>query len=434
MPEDGDRWRNGGVNSNQSVIGVQLTTAAGASISGQVFRQGTSQPIAGATITASNEAGGPGFVLISDANGNYDFTGLSAGVFDLVVDAPGYARAVLRGVDVTASNAVETISLVDESALTGTVNVANGGPGFGTLHVMTQPSGNTDPHQLYSVSSTLNSFSLGGLPGGTYDITLSLTGYITQTIASVVVPGGQSVSLGTVTLAPASEIDGTVTSSDSNNPAAGILIQGLQGSTVIGSALADGSGNFQILNLPAGTYTLALPAATGAFVTALTVTVAQGQTVTGEAIVVQPGGTISGSVVKPPSSPIAGIPVYLSGPAGLALSTTTDSSGNYQFTGLGTGAYLVYLPLGGAQASQTVNVSLLDGTAVTANLQLSYSCGNTRHADERAGATDHRRNGHSLPVWQSHCVGAGQCFRRIHSAHCSTGKLRPRRQQRFGDV
>ena len=171
-----------------------------------------------------------------------------------------------------------------------------------------------------------------GLPAGTYDLTISLPGYITQTVSGVVVGATEAVSIGNLTLAPASEIDGSVTSTDPNNPAGETLVEALQGSTVVGSAIADMYGNFQITNLPPGTYTLAAP--NDPFVTAPTVTVGTGQTVGGQTVVVQPGGTVNGSVTSPGGTPLAGLSVFLAGPGGLTAITTTDSSGDYQFTGL----------------------------------------------------------------------------------------------------
>ena len=227
--------------------------------------------------------------------------------------------------------------------------MGSGGPGETTLQVIgwcfrqhrCQPG-------LYDHVRRRPSFSLGGLPAGTYNLTFSLPGYITQTISSVVVGAGQSLNLGTITLAPASEIDGTVTSTDPNNSAAQMLIQALQGSTVVGSAITDSSGNFQIINLPPGTYTLALPRRPHSSRPRPSPW-HLGQTVTGESVLVQPGGTISGTVTSATSAPLAGMSVYLAGPGGLAANTTTDSNGNYQFTGLGIGSYQIYLLIGGTQ-------------------------------------------------------------------------------------
>ncbi len=299
--------------------------------------------------------------------------GLPPGVYDLDVDAPGYARAVITGVDVTSINAVETVKMTAESVLTGTISISDGGPGESTVQVEAVPSDNSGANQDYLNSSDLNTFTLAGLPGNTYNVTISMDGYIPQVITSVAVPPGQTVSLGTITLAPASEIDGTITSTDWNTAAAELLVEALQGSTVVGSAIADSSGNFQIIGLPAGTYTLTLPNVFDAFVVAPTVSVTAGQTVSGVAIQIQLGATISGTVTQSTTNVlIAGIPVLLSGPGGVSETTNTDSNGDYQFSGLGTGDYQVYLLIGGSQTAKTVSVTSLVGTVVTADLQLAY--------------------------------------------------------------
>ena len=285
------------VNSGQSVTSVVLTVVQGAEIDGQVLSQASNTPLLGASIQATNEATGQGFSATSDAYGNYDLSGLPAGVYDLVVNDTGFAQAEVLGVDVTQSNATETVGLTAESTIGGTIALGSGGAAETTLQVTASIAGSTDANQTYTNTSTSSSFSLIGLPAATYDVTLSMPGYATQTLSNVVVGAGQSVGLGPITLAPASEIDGTVTSTDPNTPAAGMLIQALQGSTVVGSAFADSSGNFQITNLASGTYTLAAPLSL--FVTAPTVAVASGQTVTGQSVLVQPGGTIAGAVMSP---------------------------------------------------------------------------------------------------------------------------------------
>ena len=344
---------------------------AGAQIAGQVLSQASSVAIAGAIVQATNEADGQDFSATADANGNYDLTGLPAGIYDLVVTASGYAQAEVLGVDVSQSNVSETVNLAVQSSISGVVSLSSGGPAESTLDVTASIFGSTDANQTFTNSSTSTSFTLDGLSAGTYDVTLGLPGYISQTISSVVVGAGESLDLGTITLAPASEIDGTVTSTDPNNPAAEMLVQALQGGTVVGSAVTDSSGNFQIINLSPGTYTLAAPS--GAVVTAPTVTLALGQTVTGQSILVQPGGTIAGAVTSPGNLPLAGMSVFLAGPGGLSETSTTDSSGDYQFAGLITGSYEVYLLIAGRQTSQAVSVSSVDGSAITADLQLAYA-------------------------------------------------------------
>ena len=357
--------------AGQSMTGVHLNATPGAQIAGQVMDPVSNLPIPGATITATNETTGQGFSVTTDSNGNYMLSGLPAAVYDLVVTAPSYARSEVAGVDVTQSNATEVVSLVGEGVITGTIASASGGLQESTLTVTAGIVGSTDANQTFTTTSTTTGFELDGLPAGTYNVTLSLPGYIPQTESGVVVTGGQSTDLGTITLSPASEIDGTVTSSDPAVPATGLVIQAVKGGTIVGSAVTNASGTFQIMNLPAGTYTLTAPLAVVA--NGPTVTVAAGQIVTGELIQVQPGGAISGRVSSSSGTLLPGLTVELSGPNGLAETTTTDSSGGYEFESLVSGSYEVYLQIGGTQALQTVNVMELDGSAVTANLQLPYA-------------------------------------------------------------
>ncbi len=356
------------------VTAVKLGITSGSQIRGTVFVAGSSQSIAGATITATNEVGGQGFLVSSDLQGNYAFAGLPPGIYDLVVDAPGHARTVIVGVDVSVANANRVVTMGAEATLTGSIGLLPGGPSQSTLQIFAQPPDNTDPKSSYSATSNLSTFSLGGLAAGTYNVTLALSGYITQTI-SVTVTAGQSTKIGTILLAPASEIDGSVTSNDLLNPAAGLVIQALQGTTVVGSAETDASGNFQILNLSPGIYTFSIPTVTPGLFTSPTITVQSGQTATGVAIQVQPGGVVGGMVSHLQTSvSIGGLPVFATGPGGLVLNTTTDVNGNYQFSGLLSGTYQVYLLVGGIKASKSVTVADITGaTPITANLQVAYS-------------------------------------------------------------
>ena len=358
------------LNPGQTLTGLTLTAAEGAVIGGHVSAQGSNAPIVGATIEAANEASGQGFQATSDGNGNYTLSGLPAGVYDLVVNAAGYAQAEILGVDVTNGNAAEPVTLASESSIAGTISLAGGGPAESTLQVVASIDGSIDANQTYAATSTTSGFFLDGLPAGTYDVNIELPGYITQTISDVAVAAGHAVDLGNLTLAPASEIDGTVTSTDPNASAANLVVNALQNGVVVAGTITDAAGDFQITNLQPGTYTLA--PASGAVISAPTVTVALGQTLTGQSITIQPGGTISGQVANPGATPLSGMTVDISGPGGLLQTTTTDSNGDYQFTGLAATTYEVYLPIGGAQASQSVAVTQVDGTTLTANLQLPY--------------------------------------------------------------
>lgn len=356
------------LKAGQALTGVALTATRGAEIMGQVLA--SSAPIEGGTIRAANEVSLQAFGVSADANGNYDLIGLPAGIYDLVVNAKGYAQAVIPGVDVSQGNVNKNVTLSAPSSISGSISLGSGGPAQGTLAVIASISGSRDANQAFATSSSSTSFTLNGLPAETYEVTLRLAGYITQTISGVVVAAGQNVGLGTIALAPASEIDGTVTSTDPNQPAGETAIEALQGGTVVATTITDLSGDFQLTNLSPGTYTLAVPSA--AFATAPTVTVGLGQTLTGQSVLVQPGGTIAGTVSDQNAHPLPGMPVYLSGPNGLSRTVTTAGDGSYRFNGLAAGSYDVSLLVGGPNAVQRISITSLNGAA-TANLRMAYA-------------------------------------------------------------
>jgi len=360
------------VGNNQSVTGAAVSLVAGASLFGQVLVQGTSQPIPNATVIASNEATGVAFTLLTDSDGRYDVTGLAAGTYDLIVSADGYARGVVDGVVVTQTAVPETVALSEESLITGVIAEFAGGPAGGVAEVIAQPRGNTDPNQVYSTSSTSGSFAIDGLPAGTYDVNLSLPGYVSQTVAGVVVAADGSADLGTISFVPTATIAGTIVSNDPNVPANDELVVAMQGQVQVASDTSDASGDFSISGLPPGTYNLEVLEASS-FSVNPAVSVTAGQSISGATILVNPGGIISGTVVDSANSePIAGISVEASGPNGATLITSTDAQGTYSFGGLATGAYEVYLLLSGSESETSVTVSAVNGPSVTANLKLGY--------------------------------------------------------------
>lgn len=117
------------------------------------------------------------------------------------------------------------------------------------------------------------------LPAGTYDIKAMLSGYTSQTQTGVVVTTGQDTSNINFALQRVGTITGKVTSG--KKALAGATVQVFQGPQVIGSATTDAYGNYQIHNLPAGTYNVQA-SATGY----------KTQTKTG--VIVNPGQTTSG--------------------------------------------------------------------------------------------------------------------------------------------
>jgi subtilase family serine protease len=353
-------------------LNVVLQLSAGASLAGHVRDQATGNPIANAAIDAF-DAAGVQYTVSADSQGAYTLTGLPTGTYTVIASADGYAATAVPNVTVSAGTNALDFNLKVQGVITGTISLPGGQLNPGTLSVTATPTGSppgTKPTADTQVQG-LNTFTLDALPAGTYDIALSLPGFLPQMVAGVSVNAGQTVNLGNISLTASAVISGQVTSSDATLISSGVQVGAYQGSTLVASVQADSSGNFSIgNNLAAGTYTIA--PTTSEFYTPQTITVTAGQNVTGVKIDVEPGGTITGTVTDAVSgATLAGVVVNATPPSGDALSTTTDSNGDYTFTGLNLGQYTVYLNHDAAAAgSQTVQITSLSGPAVQANLQL----------------------------------------------------------------
>jgi hypothetical protein len=184
-------------------------------------------------------------------------------------------------------------------------------------------------------------FSFTGLSNGTYTITPSLTDHTFKPVSTVVVVSGASDNninfAATATTASTYSISGTV----SGAVLSGVTIT-LSGDTT-GTATTDASGKYSFPGIVDGSYTVT-PSIMGGYTfspTNATVSV-NGADVTvtnfAETAVSTTTYKISGTVTASGSA-FSGVIISLTGAA--TASTTTDTSGNFSFTGLYNGDYTV---------------------------------------------------------------------------------------------
>jgi hypothetical protein len=138
--------------------------------------------------------------------------------------------------------------------------------------------------------------------------------------------------------------------------------------TSTANTTTDSNGYYSFTGLANGTYTVS-PTLAGYTITPKQVTV-NGANVTTNFTATWTGYSITGRVTYN-STGLSGVAVALTG-AGTA-NTTTDSSGNYSFTGLANGAYTITLSLTGylftpSNLSATVNNADVTGKNFTATL------------------------------------------------------------------
>lgn len=377
------------VTSGQHASGVALTVTGGAKVSGQILDQASNQPIAGATVTALNLSDRSEVTATTDANGFYTLSGLASTAYELAFDATGHARSLIPSIDLSAANALESITLAPESQIKGTIDLSSGGQAESTLLVSAEPNGGTtDPLQIYTTTSTSTVFTLDGLPAGSYDVTISLPGYVPQTIAGVAVSAGGSADLGTVDLVPVATISGKVSSSDPSTAATDLVLSLTDGAgDVVGTATTDASGAFTFTNVAPGTYTIG-PVLSTAVASPLSVTVTPAQNLTNQAITLQPGAIVQGVVTDTRTgSALPGVSVTLTEPDGSILSAVTDGTGTFTFPNLNVGTYTLSVAQGAASPAQvSIDANELDAKTITRNIALKSSAMITGTLTDSTGA------------------------------------------------
>ncbi len=290
------------VAAGHIVTGVTVNLTLGGEIVGEVTAVATGAPAASPSVRAIS-ADGTVYSVTGQPDGLYQLTGLPPGTYTVYASAAGLALESAGGVVVSGNSVDQNLSLPAQSVITGTVVPAPGGPTGGLLVVTAVPSGSTDRTGNFGTTSADGTtFTVPNLDPGTYDLTIFLNGYVTRTVTGVVVAAGASADAGSVTLALAATVSGTVTSSDPGLPAAGAVLGLFQGDTPVISTQADASGRFQFVGVPAGTYAFGLFSSTDV-VTAAPVTVAGGDALTGVAVSIAAAPNSPAGEIRPADFP-----------------------------------------------------------------------------------------------------------------------------------
>ena len=345
-------------------LGTSSMTAKAVSVSGTVSPSGA---------TVSD---GLGHTALASA-GAFTVTGVPTGTRTLTVSAPGYLSQALTvsvsvdpgtGATVTSPAAINVT--LTQRMLTGTVAMADGST---TAAVSAMLSGSAGSY-LGTVTNGVGNIgvvNVAGIEPGNYNLTLSQSGFVTQTIPVAVVDGIVTYAVpGTVTLQAAKgTLSGYVVLSGQNDHS---------GVTVTASGVAatsDVSGYWQ-LDVQAGSVASVTFAKTG-FLTANDTSgylVANAATTrVGIRTLLPATGSIAGSVVDDLGAPIANATIVVSTALG---SATAISAGNGTFTVTGvpvsTNATLTVAAGHHASASQTA-ITVTSGATTTLGAPIALS-------------------------------------------------------------
>lgn len=283
------------------------------------------------------------------------------------------------------------IALADN---TGTVSgsIPNGANTGATARMIVQGTTFTAP-----ITST-DTFTFDGVPKGDYLIQVSAPGFISKNVP-VVVPAGDTASVGSVVLDPIPPTTGIITGRviNADNQAA------IQGATVTVnglslSATTTANGSFTILGVPVGAHTLTVNASGFSPKTTATISVTSSTSSSAGTIALTAlpiTGSVTGTVINVDTrAPIQDATISVAGVSGQSIA-----DGSFTIPGVQAGSHTVTVSATGFFTSTTTSVQVTAGgtsNAGTINLTPAVTTGsitgtvinaNTRAAIDRATIT-----------------------------------------------
>ena len=393
------------VSAGATTGGVNFVLAEGGTISGVLTEEGTGDPLVGAGVTVHTSSRQNAVSTSTNASGEYTIHQLPTGNYYLTTnDSSGdWVNEVHDNIQCLGT-CTGAFAAAQGAAIAVTAPADTGGrnfvlsPGGGVSGTVTSA---TTSNPLSQVTVTLSSaagatltiastnvagvYAIGGLPPGSYRLsTLVHTGSHGSEVwdnlpcaasvctaaeiaagTPVAVTAGAVVTGRDFALPQGGGISGMVTTQGPGTPivSAPILVY-TQAGALAAATTTDGSGQYTVANLPAGSYYVFTSVAAGTInevynnvqcpascVTVLLaqgtlIPVAAGTTVPGINFALEPTGGISGTVINASTlQPIPFATVSLYSAAGASAGGgITNASGVYTITGLKNGTY--YLAAG----------------------------------------------------------------------------------------
>lgn len=249
------------VTVGRTVSGLQIKLGTGAELHGRVVQKSSGAPVAGAQVLVS-PWGRNGDVarVVTDEQGTFSAPGLPAGGYDVVARAPGYVRAMRRGVMVSQGERFElTLELRGMGAVQGTVRDEADRPVAGALVTTDQfVSDMLGTTYTRALTDAEGRYRLTGLPVGSAYLMAYREGSAVAASALVEVTEGEPQEQDFV-LAELGTVEGRVRTplgSPPEEPLRLVMIrEGLSGGQVPEVGPLGAEGRF-IRKVPAGSYTL----------------------------------------------------------------------------------------------------------------------------------------------------------------------------------
>jgi len=232
------------IDRDQSGLLFVLATAAPIyySMDGIVYT-GNRYPLQGAQVNIAGQTAS------ADPNGLFHIAGIESGVYALGVSMPGYSLQTQTRYPVNSDQSWLEFKLLPSPAYDLAGKVLTGAPrGTGCAGATLSIGG------VSASTDSAGNFTLKGIAAGSYPLTVSKPGFVTQTIGNYVVSGSQSGLSFVLSAAPPLSMSGKVLiGSMAGAPLAGATVTCAGQSTVTTRA-----GTYRLTGITPGSYVLVI--------------------------------------------------------------------------------------------------------------------------------------------------------------------------------
>lgn len=368
---------NSGVSARVDFT-IRSQTAQGGVVQGHVFQKGTTTPIAGARVDLTGGAGVISQSTLTDDTGLYQFSNLLTGRVRLTVTRAGFVDQT-RSLNVTEGRTTTAdfslrLRASQLATLSGVVTDTNGQAIRGAVVTLSGGisagmSDTTDSRGRYSIARIIPD---------AYTVTVTAAGFVASAGTNIVLDQNESevldFSLTSVGAATAG-LAGLVVDSN-GQPISGARVA-ITGGPVTGrSDITDATGLYEILGLPAGTYTLRA-SATGFTPQNRTVSIVVDTTSQLDFFLSQEVnqllGSITGTVTRTDGTTISGVTVRVTAGPTQGQSVQTDSQGNFSVPDLPEGIYTLTFSGSGFATRTLTGIEVLAGLQTQLDVQLGVS-------------------------------------------------------------
>jgi RHS repeat-associated protein len=318
-------------------------------LSGGVRDNLTSNPISGATVRLE-QSGQIKYATTTNATGNYSFTCITAGTYNLVALKLGeYDNWGPLAITLSISTASsQNIAMTPQATIEGVVMDKWTSAPLSGATVRLEQSGQIK----YTFASTGGdgAYSITGVTAGTYNLVSLKLGTYQNWSATVTLNAGDHLTGQNIPMCPTTaRISGGVRDILTNNPISGATVRLEQGGQIKYTTTSNGTGNYSFIDITPGDYNLVALKLGEYDNWSQARTLVACDNITTANIAMSPLASIAGVVMdKWTSVPLGGATVRLEQSGQIKYTfPSTGSDGVYSITGVTAGSYnLVALKLG----------------------------------------------------------------------------------------